>query len=784
MRLLVAALVVSLVPFESSLAHAGGEDASAHPVFPSPRQSGRGSIAFNASNVQLLGWKPLAEFPGANSSANDCWGYTSPSGREYAILGMSNGTGFVEVTDPGAPVVVDFEPGPPSLWRGVKSYATYAYAISEGGGGIQVFDLASIDGGVVTLANTVLSGGFSTATHTLALDAVSGFLYRAGGSSQGLVIYSLANPASPAPVGQWHTMYVHECQPVTWDVPGPYLGKQLAFCYVGFNGALKILDVTQKNAIAEIATLAYPGASYSHQGWIAADKQHLYLDDELDDASFGGSRTRVIDISDLAAPSYLGFFTGGNSIDHNLYVKGNRIYEGNYRSGLHVFDATNPIAPVQVGWFDTYPDDDFQEFNSLWSNYPFFASGTILGGDIEKGLFVWREGAAKLTLAFPGGAPSLLDPAGGVVSFEVAEALPGDLASGSVRLHWASGGAFTNVVATPLGGDSFAATLPAFACGTLVELYVSAESSDGTTWTDPPAAPTQVHLASAAYGATVAFEDTLETPSGWLAGAPGDSATIGLWTRVNPVGTSAQPEDDHTPGRGAFCFVTGQGIAGGAAGDNDVDVGTTTLRTPLLDASGLSEPHVSYWRWFSNNQDVFNINDSFVVDVSNDGGASWVNLETIAPGNPDALGGWIRHEVRIADFVAPTSNVCLRFVAQDLGSGSVVEAAVDDLVLLDYACAPIAIDGVVPESGPFAGGNVVEITGFGFQAGVTSVRFGVELASAVQVLSPTLLHVRVPRAGGPVAGKVGAVPLRVDVTVASPGSATKANGYAYVLKGP
>jgi choice-of-anchor B domain-containing protein len=766
----------------SVLVHAGGEDASPHAVFPSPRQSGQGRVAFSASNVQMLGWKPLSAFPGSNVSASDCWGYTAPSGREYALIGLSNGTGFVEVTDPGVPVVVDFESGPSSLWRGLKTYSTYAYAVSEGGGGIQVFDLASIDSGVVTLANTVLTGGFSTATHTLAVDEVSGFLYRAGGSSQGLVIYSLANPAAPTPVGQWHTQYVHECHVATWDLPGPYLGKEIAFCFVGYSGAVKILDVTNKAAISEIATLPYTGAVYSHQGWLSSDKQRLYLDDELDDGSFGGARTRILDVSNLAAPSYLGFFSGSSSIDHNLYVKGNRIYEGNYRSGLRIFDNTNPSAPVQIGYFDTYPEDDAQQFNSLWSNYPYYASGTIIGSDIEKGLFVWREGAPTLALSFPGGVPSLLDPAGGALTFEVVESSPGALQPGSVQLHFATGGSFTAVSATSLGADLYQATLPAFTCGSQLELYVSARSNDDVTWTDPPAAPTQVHLANAAYSIVEVLADTLETNTGWLTSAPGDTASTGTWTRVNPIGTSAAPEDDHTDGGGVFCFVTGQGAVGGAAGDSDVDGGLTTLRTPLFDASTCVEPHVSYWRWFSNSNDIFNIDDAFVVDISNDGGVVWVGLETVVPGDPDTLGGWIRHEARIADFVAPTSTMRLRFRAQDLGLGSIVEAAIDDFQVRDYACAPVSITTITPATGPFDGGNVVTITGTNFEAGLTTVRFGANLASAVSVLSPTQLQVRVPRATGPVSGRTGQLGQKVDVVVSNPGSATRPNGYVYQLK--
>ena len=90
-----------------------------------------------------------------------------------------------------------------------------------------------------------------------------------------------------------------------------------------------------------------------------------------------------------------------------------------------------------------------------------------------------------------------------------------------------------------------------------------------------------------------------ETIWRWSSGASGDTATTGIWTRVDPVGTAAQPEDDHTPA-GLKCWVTGQGSAGGGLGDNDVDNGKTTLLTPILDLTSYPDPHISYWRWYSN----------------------------------------------------------------------------------------------------------------------------------------------------------------------------------------
>jgi hypothetical protein len=184
---------------------------------------------------------------------------------------------------------------------------------------------------------------------------------------------------------------------------------------------------------------------------------------------------------------------------------------------------------------------------------------------------------------------------------------------------------------------------------------------------------------------------------GFTAGAAGDDATTGVWVRVDPVGTEAQPENDHTPSPGTMCFVTGQGTPGGTVGDNDVDGGRTTLLSPVLDLSAAGDPHVGYWRWYSNTAGSSPNADVFTVDVSGNGGLSWVNVETVGPAGPATSGGWSFHEFRVADLVPPTASVRLRFVASDLGAGSIVEAAIDDLVVLDCASCTAPVPGEVDD---------------------------------------------------------------------------------------
>ena len=351
------------------------------------------SLGFTSENVQLKSWLPLNELDNADSG-NDCWGYVSPSGREYALMGTSSGTVIVEITNPGNAQVVASLSGPNSLWRDIKTYGTYMYAVSEGGGGIQVFNLADIDNGNVQTLNSAGSGS----THNVVIDTESGFLYRTGGVADGMYMYSLANPASPVQVGQWTDRYIHDAQVVTYT-DGPFAGRQIAFCCAGFSGGwsdtgLTIVDVTNKSNPFVVSQVYYSNAEYSHQGWLSEDRQYFYLNDELDEQYNGGTTTtRVIEVADIENPSFVGTFTSGStSIDHNLYTHNGMIFEANYRSGLRVFDASNPTNPTQYGYFDTYPSNDNASFNGLWNVYPYFPSGTVIGSDLERGLFVWELG--------------------------------------------------------------------------------------------------------------------------------------------------------------------------------------------------------------------------------------------------------------------------------------------------------------------------------------------------------------------------------------------------------
>ncbi|MSR41008.1 MAG: choice-of-anchor B family protein [Phycisphaerales bacterium] len=703
LALLAAAAMVVLPSF----AHEGDGKARDRqkPVYGPVYRESEGGVAggtFAASGVALKSWFPLNTLDVASTSGNSCWGYISPAGREYAIIGISSGTAWVEVTDPANAQLRAFRTGPTSLWRDMRVFGNICYCASEGGSGVQIFDMSQLDAtGTVSVLGTINTPtGTNAATHTLAIDTVSGTLFRAGGGSNGLRMYDVnTTPGNPPYVGAWSSVYVHEMTPKTYTT-GVYAGKQIAFCCGGGNGGnvntgLYIVDVTNKAAPVQLGFVTYPGARYCHQGWLSADLKYFYINDELDEGNTTTTTdTIVIDVQTLATPTYVGKFTNGNvAIGHNLFTVGNLLLEANYRSGMRVFDLGASVTnPPEVAYFDTYPSSDAPNFNGLWNVWPYFPSGTIIGSDLERGLFVWRLQVDAANFELVGTAPTFVSPVGtSTIDMRVLASSGHTINPSTVKMNiTGSNGANVAVPMSSLGSNIYRAIFPSDACTTLASYTFTASNNVGDTSTDPTSRSTTYAL-----GSTEVLLDTFETNLGWTGGITGDTATSGQWVRADPVGTTAQPEDDHTA-VGTLCWITGNGAVGGTVGVADVDGGTTTLLSPALNLAGFSEPMISYHRWYSNNQGASAGLDTMPVEISGNNGVTWVQMELVA----ENAGAWVRKAFRVRDYITPTTQVRVRFIARDLDSGSVIEAGVDDFHVYNLQCPAILLgdlngDGVV-----------------------------------------------------------------------------------------
>jgi hypothetical protein len=263
---------------------------------------------------------------------------------------------------------------------------------------------------------------------------------------------------------------------------------------------------------------------------------------------------------------------------------------------------------------------------------------------------------------------------------------------GSLCVRYFTDGDWITLPLSPTGApDEYEADIPAQTGGTVVKYYIVAADVNGVEAHDPPGAPPEPYRFAVGTLAVV-FQDDFETDKGWTVGAPDDDATSGIWERVDPnavmLGTlMIQPEDDHTPDPGVMCFVTGNSNPGASQATNDVDGGKTTLLSPILDLSSYPNAWVSYYRWYTNDTGGAPNTDTWAVDASPDGGTTWIRLETTRVTDRKWLG--VEHELE--RFIPLTSQVQFRFVASDEEPGSIVEAALDDFLIITYQSAPTAV---------------------------------------------------------------------------------------------
>ena len=340
---------------------------------------------------------------GANSG-NDSWGWTDPqTGKEYAIMGLDDGTAFVDISVPDQPVYLGklATASVPSSWRDVKVFQNHAFIVSEAANhGMQVFDLTRLRD-LPSKQNFTADArftGFGNA-HNIAINEASGFAYVIGSSlyEGGPAFIDVNDPLNPTLEGGFSDeSYSHDAHIVTYNGPDQdHHGKEILFgsnSDGGDNNQVVIVDVTDKSAPTLISNMSYSNGGYTHQGWLAEDHQYYYLGDELDEINYGGrTKTLVFDLEDLDNPilhhTYLG---ATNAIDHNGYTKNNSFFIANYTAGFREINTINIAsgAMEEEGFFDTYPSNNNANFNGVWSIYPYFESGVIVISDINTGLYL------------------------------------------------------------------------------------------------------------------------------------------------------------------------------------------------------------------------------------------------------------------------------------------------------------------------------------------------------------------------------------------------------------
>jgi choice-of-anchor B domain-containing protein len=378
---------------------------------------------FACNNMSLLAHIPLSDFPNNPAAANDIWGHVDlNTQKEYAIIGLINGVAVVDVSTPTAPEIVGSILGLSSTWRDIKVYQyfdtatlrwqAYAYSTTEAEEGLTIIDLNDLNNGIsivrrqttdisahnIYISNIDYSLNIPLADQEPAVHILGSNL--SGGSFRS---YSLTDPEI---LGLTYNNALGTRNDYTHDAASLIISDARAqtdcvqansgdcLVILDFNeDRLRVWDHSNANLASELGSSSYPNAEYTHSGWWSEDKQFVILHDELDEQRQGLNTTvHVFDISDLNTPTLVGTWTGPTrAIDHNGFVRGNRYYMSNYERGVTVLDITDPSAPEEVGFFDTYPVSNNSGFNGAWGIYPFLPSGNILVSDINSGLFILQD---------------------------------------------------------------------------------------------------------------------------------------------------------------------------------------------------------------------------------------------------------------------------------------------------------------------------------------------------------------------------------------------------------
>ncbi len=312
-----------------------------------------------------------------NTLYSAIWGYKAPDGREYAILGCPTGTAFIDITDSANIIEVDFLTGLTSSWREMKTYSHYAYIVSEATNSkLQIVDLQYLPDSV-SLVNTYSYTGY-TRTHSISQSGH--YIYLNGGNSNsigGITVLDVIDPVNPVKLGQWTTLYVHDCRVVNDTIYAANIN----------DGKVSIINASNKNSLSTVTTFTNLPGSGPHNTALSENRKRLFVSDEIGTAPY---RMKVWNIENKTSPVFITYWqpTGiTTSIIHNIETYGNFAVIAHYSAGIRIVNIANPDAPQEVAWYDTYPSNNNESYNGCWGVY-MFPSGKIIASDRQTGLYV------------------------------------------------------------------------------------------------------------------------------------------------------------------------------------------------------------------------------------------------------------------------------------------------------------------------------------------------------------------------------------------------------------
>lgn len=352
------------------------------------------SQTYPSLNVNLLAHlTPEKDVTGSDGRKySGCWGwYQASKNKEYAIVGTSSQTYFIDVTNPTSPIILDSVKAKHAgcTWREIKNYQNYCYIVSDDSppNSFQIVDMQYLPDSVHVVHDGTT---YFERCHTIYVDKTNlycGGVTPLGGSTENMRVYSLATPSVPvlqrtlsqdAPsVSYVHDMFVLN------DTVYASCGNQ-GFRLFKFNGT---------NPFTILPSLtSYPQSGYNHSSWMTTNRKTMVFADEVP----AGLAAKVIDVSDINNILFVDTIRSHlKATAHNPYIVGNNYcWMSSYQDGIYLYNISNPSNVTIAGYFDTSPlygvNDNFSTnaYRGNWGAYPYLPSGIIVACDMQNGIFI------------------------------------------------------------------------------------------------------------------------------------------------------------------------------------------------------------------------------------------------------------------------------------------------------------------------------------------------------------------------------------------------------------
>lgn len=327
------------------------------------------TLLLQAQNLQQIGHLSYAPLTLAG-----CWHHVDNSGGEWALVGTSAGLSIVDLKNPSQPVERFTVPGLQNNWREVRTWAGYAYVVSEAiPSGVTIVNLNYLPDSIQW--KVWRGDGFfeDKVLENHAVQAEDEHLYLFGGGSitDGAVIASLSDPWNPHIRSKYAANYVHD----------GYIRGDTLWTSEIFAGQFGVVDISDKTNPVLITTHPTPGA-FNHNSELSGNGKTLFTTDEVVSGPLG-----AFDVSDLEdirlLDKYLPSRKPSGEVHNVRVMPGDFLVCPSYRGQLTIVDGSQPDNLIEIAW-------DSLGNSLVWDADPYLPSGILFATAKLEGLYIYQ----------------------------------------------------------------------------------------------------------------------------------------------------------------------------------------------------------------------------------------------------------------------------------------------------------------------------------------------------------------------------------------------------------